>query len=186
MAMPKFLDVKQVYDELGIVPQDLGCIMLNTEPLKISDIIDEQNLYYAQDQVAHRYVNGIVSEKVPHITLLWGLMQSGEDWKPQVDKVLEDWNIDTVKVAQVTYFESPYEDEQYYCLIAELELTPELVEGNSRLRLLPHIDTFPDYRAHITLAYIQKDEQIRDDLMYALNNRFLGKNVNITGLNYGD
>ncbi len=176
----------KVYEQLGINVGDLGCIMLNTEPLKVSDIVPEEALYFANDKVNHKYVDGIVSEDKPHVTLLFGLMESGPTWKKQIDEVLEGWALKTVEVSNVSFFESNYDDEQYYCLVAELTLTPKLVEGNSRLRLLPHIDTFPEYKAHITLAYIKQDATLRDELLYALNNRFAGAQVKVTGLNYGD
>lgn len=175
-----------VYDELGIDTTDLGCIMLNTEKLVVSDIISEDDLYYAVDKEHHQYVNGIVSESVPHVTVLYGLMQSGAKWRPQVDEVLDGWMPQTVRVGNVTAFESIYDDEAYYCLVAELVLTDELLEGNARLRMLPHIDTFPTYRAHISLAYIKHDAALRDELLYALNNKFTGQEVRVTGINYGD
>lgn len=173
-----------VYQELGIDTNNLGCIMLNTEPLQVSDVLSPSELYYANND-DHKYVNGIVSETVPHVTVLYGLMQNGLQWKDAVDTILDGWLPASVQVAQVISFDSNYEDEQYYCLAAELELTDELVEGNSRLRMLPHIDTFPAYRAHITLAYIKQDEDVKNEALYALNERFAGKPIKVLGLNYG-
>ncbi len=175
-----------VYEQLGIDTTELGCIMLDTDKLVVSDLIPEEDLYYAQDKEKHQYVNGIVSETVPHVTVLYGLMDSGEKWKEQVDEVLDGWMPKSVTISNVTAFESIYDDEAYYCLVAELELTPELLEGNARLRMLPHIDTFPTYRAHISLAYIKHDESVRDELLYALNNKFTGNQVKVSSINYGD
>ena len=59
-----------VYQELGIDTNNLGCIMLNTEPLKVSDILSPDELYYANND-EHKYVSGIVSETVPHLTVLY-------------------------------------------------------------------------------------------------------------------
>lgn len=176
----------QVYQQLGINVSDLGCIMLKTEPLQVSDIINQEDLYYASDPINHAYVNGIVSESKPHCTLLFGLMESGQVWKEQVDEVLDGWGINEVQIQGVISFESNYDDEAYYCIVVELALTPELIEGNARLRFLPHIDTFPTYKAHITLAYIKQDQGLRDEILYALNNKFAGQTVKTRDLDYGD
>lgn len=176
----------QVYEELGINVSDLGCIMLRTAALEVSDIIPEDALYYANDQENHKYVAGIVSETKAHCTLLYGLMQSGQTWKQQVDEVSAGWGITTVDIDSCIAFTSSDDDEKYYCLVAELALTEKLLEGNSRLRMLPHIDTFPTYKAHITLAYIKQDDTLRDKLLYALNNKFAGTQVKTLDIDYGD
>jgi hypothetical protein len=64
-------------------------------------------------------------------------------------------------------------------------LTAELVEGNARLRMLPNIATFPTYRAHITLAYIRKDEERRDQYLDLLRSALIGREVAVRGINYG-
>src|SRR3712207_8228254 len=66
-----------LFRSLGIDLSKLGCIMLDTEPIKVSDIIPENSLYYA-DPEKLKWVQGVVSEKVPHVTLLYGLMRSEE------------------------------------------------------------------------------------------------------------
>lgn len=176
----------EVYQNLGISLNKLGCIMADCEPLKVNDIIDPADLYVAANLTEHAYVNGVVSEEVPHCTLLYGLLRSGPEMQKHVDAVMAGWALNEVQVANVVAWPSRYEDEQYYCLVAELALTPELVEANARLRMLPHIDTFPDYRAHITLAYIKQDDEKRDQYLDLLRQRFMGQTVAVKGLNYGD
>lgn len=175
----------QVYEDLGIDVQELGCIMLNTEPLKVSDVIDADHLYYAADKAHYKYINGIVSETVPHVTLLFGLMSSGQAMKKHVDAVLNDWTLPALEVDHVDFFESKVETEPYYCLVAKITPSEELLEGNARLSFLPHIDTFPTYQPHITLAYIKKDETLRDSYLELLNTRFKGKTVDPKDINYG-
>lgn len=179
------IDTGDVYNELGIIKDTLGCIMMETESLKISDLVEEDDLYFSQDS-GKFWINGIVSEwGTPHITLLWGLMQSGNSWKSYVDQVLEGWTMGDVTIDEVGYFESNHENEPYYCLIAHLELTDKLIEANFRLRHLPHIDNFLDYKPHITLVYIKKDADLRDTLITKLNERFAGKKIKTKELNYG-
>src|SRR5882672_4961494 len=175
-----------IYQQLGIESNDLGCIMLNTEPIKVSDVVSEEELYYSLDQHNHKYTQGIVSESVPHITLLFGLMESGQYWKKQVEAALEGWELPEVEIESVSHFESSDPKEPYYCVIAKLVVSPELKEGNTRMRILPHIDTFPDYLPHITLAYIKQDEDILSEVELLLNSRLAGKKMKVVGVNYGD
>jgi hypothetical protein len=174
---------QQIYAELGIDTHQLGCIMLDTEPIKVSDIIDPDDLYFSDDAP---YVAGIVSETVPHCTLLFGLMQSGQTWKSVVDLALSGWSIDSVGIDEVSYFDGADDDNAYYCIIARLFPSSQLVEGNSRLRQLPHVDNFSTYLPHITLSYIKKDEVKRDSYIKQLNDRLMLKSVGVKGLNYGD
>jgi 2'-5' RNA ligase len=179
------IDLTDVYAEMGVNVNGLGCIMLETEPLTVNDIIAPEDLYYASDPNKF-WINGIVCENVPHCTLLYGLMESGQSWRIYVDKTLEGWEPGELTIDHVSFFDTPFgEGEPYYCIVAHLEITPELLDANARLRRLPHIDGYPDYRAHITIAYIKRDEALRDDIIYALNNRFMGQTVAAKGLNYG-
>lgn len=181
--MPTAHMFPQVYIDLGIDVSGLGCIMLDTEPLQVDDIIAEEDLYFSETM---KYAQGIVSQSVPHCTLLYGLMSSGTAMKKHVDAVLEGWDIDDVEIAGVSYFESTSEEDPYYCLIAELVVTPALIEGNGRLKFLPSIDTFIGYKPHISLAYIKSgDEQKRDKYIERLNARFVGMSPKVIALNYG-
>lgn len=184
MAQPlsaKLFD--KMYEDLGINTSKLGCIMLDVEEIKVSDVIDEADLYVSDDP-DHQYVKGIVSEDVPHVTLLYGLMSSGPSIKKHVDTVLKDWSVDTVEIANVSFF---YGDgkEGFVTIVAELVVTSELLEGNARLRFLPHIDTFPEYKPHITLAYVS-DKSDYQSYIETLNEELTGELVKVVGLNYGD
>lgn len=178
------MTLEDIYNSLGIQQDELGCIMMDTESMDVQDILTEEDLYYAKEQDRF-WINGIVSDMNCHVTLLFGLIQSGNDWKRYVDALLEDWSLLSVHIDNVSYFDSPYPDEPYYCLVAKLAISPELLDGNGRLRKLPHVDTFPDYTPHCTIAYIKKDAKLRDELLYALNNRFAGKDIKTVGINYG-
>jgi hypothetical protein len=48
-----------------------------------------------------------------------------------------------------------------------------------------HLDTFPDYKPHITLAYLKADSDWQAHVE-PLSERLRGTSVNVTGLNYGD
>lgn len=174
----------QVYIDLGIDPGKLGCLMLDTEPVQVSDIILYDDLYYA-DPAKHPHTQGIVSETVPHVTLLYGFLRSATELKKHIGAVLDGWKPEDVVISTIDVFPSNDPDENYVTLIAKLEVTPNLAEANSRLKLLPHLDTFSSYQPHITLAYIN-DSSDYQGYISTLNNKFQGKTIAAKGLNYGD
>lgn len=176
----------EIHAAIG-VPKDKGCIMLSTETITVRSVIPADSLYYAQDKDNFKYVNGIVSESVPHVTLLFGLTGSGQDWKEYIDELLADAELDNVTIDHVDYFESQVETEPYYCIVAHIRLTEQLQYAHNQLcRGLPHVTDFPEYKPHITLAYIKKDEQLRDEYIVELNSRLAGTVLRGKGLNYGD
>jgi hypothetical protein len=173
----------QVYQDLGIDTGRLGCIMADTEPIVVHDVIPEDALYYA-DPDRHQWIQGIVSEKVPHVTLLYGLMRSGPELQKHVDAVLDGVVLDRVTIERVEFFYSNDPGENYVTLVAGLQVSDALADANARLRLLPHIDTFPQYKPHITLAYV-KNTSDWTTYISPLEDKLKGIEVRITGLNYG-
>ena len=171
----------QIYKDLEIDLDNLGCVMIDVEPVKGIEV-NEDWLFYSKHQ-SRFWIDGYVF-KNPHLTLLYGLMDSAQDWSKHVEAVLADWKFSEVTVADIGYFDSPYEDEAYYCIVAHIEVTPELMEGHQRLELLPHINTFTGYKPHITLAYVKKDEAIRDNVISMFKN-MIGYKLPIKGLNLG-
>lgn len=81
-----------------------------------------------------------------------------------IKTVLADWTPDQLTISDVSYFDSP-DSEEYYCIIAKVSITDNLMKARSLLELLPHINTFPDYKAHITLGYIEKDKNALDSIL---------------------
>jgi 2'-5' RNA ligase len=174
---------KDMYAELGYSLDKLGCIMLDLEPLKFD--LREADAYYAKDKKRF-WIAGNVAGKTPHVTLLYGLIRSGEELKKHVDTVLDGTIPKTVTVDHVSYFDTPPNvDEDYYCIVAHLKITSELQEAHERLQFLPHIDTFTGYKAHFTLCYIKKDKTKRDFIIDKLNKKYAGKEIKAGKLNYG-
>jgi 2'-5' RNA ligase len=174
----------QVYEDLGIDTGRLGCVMMDIEPIKVSHIIPEEGLYYA-DPEKHKWMQGVVSETVPHVTLLYGLLRSGKELRKHIDTVLFGWQPEEIKIDKVDFFYSNDPGESYITLIALVQVTPNLEEANARLGFLPHLNTFPTYKPHITLAYC-KDNSDYHGYIEALNQELAGKKIAVTGLNYGD
>ena len=171
-----------VYKALKINLDTLGCIMLDVFPVKGIEI-KEDWLYYTKDKKKF-WIDGFTFNKIAHLTLLYGLLKSGQTWKKYVKAVLKGWEMDTIEIENIGYFNSPYKDEPYYCIVAHVKVTDLLMEGHQRLEFLPHINTFSGYKPHITLAYVKKDEKIRDSVIAMFNN-MVGYKLPIKGLNYG-
>lgn len=184
---------KQVYEWLGINLSDLGCIMLDLEPLPTPQLFCQDGVtayeyglpLYKTNDPEKFWIDGYVGKTTAHITLLYGLMQPGKSFRPHVAAVLEGWRLDEVEIDHFGYFESPYPDEPYYCIVAHIKPTDRLIEGHQRLELLPHINTFTGYKAHSTIAYIEKNEEVRDWFIRDLNDAFAGKRMKVMGVNYG-
>lgn len=175
-------DFPQVYEQLGINTGDLGCIMLDLNDIPVTNFVPdaEESLYFSNKQ---EFVKGAVAEDHPHITLLYGLLQYGSILKPQVDAVLEDWDSPThLNIASIGVFPSRDPEEDYSCIVAHIEFTDDLQEGHDRLRLLPHVDTFPQYKPHMTLAYV--NGPATTEWVEALQ-PLTGQGVRVLGLNYG-
>ena len=178
MAQLKSHDFPEVYKWLGINLNTLGCVMLDVEPLfnmSLHHQASDLDLYYAKNKERF-WIDGWIAGKVAHITLLYGLLETAKNYEPHISKVLEGWEMKVVEIDNVGFFDSPYPDEPYYCIIAHIRVTPELLEGHQRLQFLPHINTFNTYKPHMTICYISKErgEEYRDGLIADFNRRWSG------------
>lgn len=182
---------KEIYEMLGINLSKLGCLMLDTEPIKIEYyqiMQDGVTAYFPEYKAKNKdrfWIDGYVADKVPHVTLFYGFLNEAGSYKKHIDILLQDWKMEEIEIESIGYFDSPYEDEDYYCVVAHVKKTDELIEGNNRMQFLPHITTFIGYKPHITIAYIIKDEAIRDDFIKHLEKELVGEKLKVTGLNYG-
>lgn len=187
----KFTDIT---DALDIDVSKLGCIMLDTEGIPVREIMSkwvgspEDDLYFSDDPKL-RYVQGAVGEETSHLTLLYGLLQPGPEWSEHVTELLEDIDLSRIDIEDVEVFPNV----EYSCIVARVKLTPELKLAHARLQYLPHVNTFPEYKAHITLAYV-KNGEAEDmhgpyDIVMAwqaeLSEALTGKSVTALGLNLG-
>lgn len=191
MGEVKAHNYKEIYEMLGYNLSKLGCLMLDTDPVITNYyqiMQDGITAYFPEYKAKNKerfWIDGYVGDKTPHLTLFYGFLQEAGCYKWHIEKLLHGTNIENVKIEDVSFFESPYEDEPYYCIVAKVEKTPELLEAHNKMTLLPNIQTFPDYKPHITIAYIIKDEAIRDDFIKHLKKELIGKTLKVIGLNYG-
>lgn len=180
MTQIKATDYPDVYSELGIDTGRLGCIMAQVDPISISDFVHDDDYFYSETQ---SYVKGNVSEDVPHVTLLYGLMRSGHELSRHVDAVLAGFTLDDVTIDKVDFFYGL--NNEYITIVALVDVTDNLKEAHARLSLLPHIDTFGEYHPHITLAYVKNDSDWKQ-MISNLGQRYNGTPVKTIGLDYGD
>lgn len=176
----------KVYENLDIDLNELGCVMLDVSPRDIPAFPEKYNdkLYYAQD-VAFFWLDGFVGKK-PHLTLLYGLTKPAIKLQEEIGMVLKDWELPLVTIDDIGFFESPVKDhEPYYTIVAHIEPDEHLLEGHQRLSLLPHINTFPTYRPHITIAYVQRDAYVRDQVINHYR-ELVGQRVKTTAINLGE
>ena len=175
---------ENIYKDLVIDVNKLGCVMLNVVPQE-NVSVNEEYLYYAKNK-DHYWIDGLVINKVGHITILYGLLESALKWEKYVRQVLKGWSVASIEIEDVGFFESPMPDEPYYCIVAFVKVTDKLLEGKQRLELLPHINTFTEYKPHVTLAYVKKDEKARDFVIEYFESLLKGRTVKLKeGLNLG-
>jgi 2'-5' RNA ligase len=176
---------KEIYKELGIDLDDLGCIMLDTEPLICQELIDNKDWLYKTENKKRFWIGGYVADKTAHITLKYGLLEGGNKWKKYVDKVLDGWKLSEIVIDSIGVFDSPHEDDPYFCVVGKVEVTDKLLEGHNRLNMLPNVSTFDSYIPHLTIAYIKKDQEIKNKALNILNKTVKGKKLKVKNINYG-
>lgn len=185
--MEKQLSAQQfsnIYSKLDIDLNKLGCVMLDLNPVTL---VDSNYPFYTSANPDRFWIKGWVAGKTPHVTLLYGLLKPALDCKAEIKEVLSGWRIETVEVESVDFFESPYADDPYYCIIAKIKPDANLVEGHQRLEFLPHINTFTGYVPHFTLCYLEKDLEARDKLIAELDALLTGKQLTVKSiLNLGE
>lgn len=169
----------------GITVSALGCVMLDVESPDLSCIPDEW--CYTSTHPDRPWISGRQDEG--HVTLLYGLLDNANTIREDIDEVLDGWAPGIIRGDTLTVFPSPFPDEPYSCIVSELVLTPELRDAHARLSLLPHINTHPTYRAHVTLAYVHRDREA--DALAEIRRAFKARDVLVPmrfepiGLNYG-
>lgn len=186
MTTKSIHEYDELMEKLGIEVSELGCVMLPVEPFDIfgdgrDQVLDVEDLYASNDPKKW-WIQGDVSEKA-HITLLYGLITPAFEQKENVDEVLASWDRPEWLIPErVTFFPSPYEDEPYAAIVVEIE-DQHLMEAHQRLSYLPHVNTYPTYRAHMTIAYVRKEKAQRwMDVLNAADFHIYVKD----GLDYGE
>ena len=165
MSTKSIHEFDHVLKNIGIKVNELGCVMLPTEPFDLfgegRDALLHPEDLYVSDNPEKFWVNGDVSEKA-HITLLYGFLTPAYKQTENVDAVLKDWTRPEYLIPEnITFFPSPDKDEPNYAAIVVKVEDPHLEEAHQRLSYLPHVNTFPVYTAHMTLAYVKLEAAVK-------------------------
>lgn len=127
-------------------PYKFGCLMLKTDLKnwsKFLNLIDDNDLY--NDETNHHG-----KEKEPHVTILYGLH---EEIKLQdIKNILHDVEL---PISGTVVNIGVFEQKDYDVLKFELK-SKELTKLNNLIKKLPHTSDYPNYKPHLTLAYLKK------------------------------
>lgn len=121
------------------LPTEMGTFLLNWNELNIPDDV----LFEDED-------GGKGREDEPHITVKYGLLTKVVP--DELKKIAQTTAPFPITLGKVSLFNNPKFD------VVKLDVeSPALHELNRRVSdAVPHEDTYPDYKPHATLAYVQK------------------------------
>lgn len=174
---------RQIGEATGVDVTDLGFVGLNTNKIDILQWVPERlhsDLIYSVED--RPWINGPTAAKNPHTTLIYGLTKPAYSMKKLIHTLLDDLSFKPARIKDISEFGNS--QDPYTCLVGELERSDDLVEANRRLRWLPHIDTYIEYKPHITLAYILKENV--DEWRRIFDREVRGLTVTFRSLDYGN
>lgn len=151
--------------DMNIHIDELGCVMLPMEPINIfsegrEDLLDVEDLYISENP-SKPWVNGDVSNNA-HITLLYGLLYPAHRQPRNIERVLDGWEKpEFLVIEEFDVFPSPDKSEPDYAAIVAKVDDDSLEEAHARLSYLPHVNTFPKYKPHMTLCYVRLESANR-------------------------
>lgn len=150
MTFKNAADFPGLYDSMGYKTWGLGCLMIDTEKPYV-DIELAPGDEHISTNPRNMYVKGL--QKEWHVTARYGLLPGVES--EQVFRVLEGFQMpEILRVDDYDVFPSTDPDEPWDCVVAIVH-DPALDEINRQLSILPNINTFVEYRPHITIGYFR-------------------------------
>jgi hypothetical protein len=164
-----------IYKELGVQAYDLGAVLLECNDPKLGDI-NMRWLADPQNPPGKQY----------HLTLFEGLLKSAQEWKQYINQVLQGWNHlnHLLIITDVEALESPHK-EDYFVIVATIKIDDWIMDGHERIAFLPHINSYQEFVPHVTLAYVKKDVNIKNQAIKFFQDKLVGKSFKIKNINYG-
>lgn len=158
----------------------LKAVMLKTENIRVSDYIDEPGDLFYGEGYDLRYCQGAVAEKTAHLTLHQGILPSVSP--SLIDSMLGVYDLSEVRISNIGGWPSA---DGFTTIVAHVcDYDGQLQELHDRLRWLPHIDSFPTFMPHITLAFV-RDGAPTGTWLSALN-RLSGQTLSVQGRFLGE
>lgn len=133
-----------------------GCVMLDITDTLPNNKLILQFIKILQQQIpeGELYIDPKNPDKhgketEHHVTLLFGLHP--EVLEEDVKRIADSWNPVNVKIKGISIFENPHKGYD----VVKLDVDPtSLVKFNEELKQFPYTNEYPEYKPHITLAYV--------------------------------
>lgn len=142
-----------------------GCVMLEFQVSNWNEVISEidpEDVYEEPGDTTH----GI--EDTPHLTLLYGLHP--EVTEEQVQQILDNFSEElNIEIEGIDIFENPKFDVVKF----NVKKDEKLQYLHDELSKLPNSDEYPDYKPHITIAYVKVGtgkKYVNPDYKYKVQN----------------
>lgn len=127
---------------------EFGCVMVDYNFENWSDLLDS----ISQDDIYKVEGKNYGLQPRPHLTLLYGLHKEVTD--EEIQNCFDEMTEDDFKV-QIDGV-SLFENKEFDVVKLGVVVTDKLSDINKRLSELPNSNQFPEYKPHITLAYVKK------------------------------
>lgn len=161
---PNIHDHAWLQEATGVDPNKLGAVML---PVQFPDgmlergydlgVLSPDDLHETSNPDRF-WIKGDVSEE-PHVTILYGLLTPAYEQGATINRLLSSWTRPAyLPITSFDAFPSPFPDEPYACIVARVaDADGAIAAARGLLQYLPHVDTYPDYKMHATVAYVDAD-----------------------------
>lgn len=153
-------DYENIIKDLDLNINNLGSVMLPVNAVDLfegsnGNFLNSMDLYKSSTPLKF-WINGDVTNRA-HATLLYGLLTPAYKQQENIDELLASWERPKfLTVDDISVFPSTDPQEPYGCVVAHVS-DDSLYEAHKRLSYLPHVNTFPDYRPHVALAYVKEE-----------------------------
>ena len=145
-----------------------GCVMLDLTDKSINNQLITQFIKILQQQIPDNelYIDKKDPEKFGketeyHCTLLFGLFP--EVTEEDVKRLTTEWAPVDLKMTGISIFTNPDKDYD----VVKLDVDPKtLKKYNKDLQKFPFASDFPDYKPHVTLAFVKKGEGSKYELKF--------------------
>ena len=130
-----------------------GCVMLyldleESKQKEIQELVSEDDLYLGTEDDP-----GYGREDEPHVTLLYGIHDDVPD--EDVEAIITKLTQPELTLKEINIFDNA--DKGFDVVKFDIE-DAELTKMNEMLKVLPYTNNYPEYHAHVTIAYVKAGE----------------------------